>query len=185
MLERRLVSQIPSYDPEATDDRCEVVGQRVARQREAISDGAWDEDAVLEHVAFLQYSRTAVAHAGDMNAVETYEGSCHCGAVKFEVAMPLPTKAFACNCSICSRAGWLLAFAKGDAFKLLAGDDAVTDYQFGKKKIHHVFCKTCGIRAYSRGTDKDGAPTAAINLRCVARVDAAALPVETFDGASL
>ena len=81
-----------------------------------------------------------------MTALNRYEGSCHCGAVKFEVTMAPPTKAFACNCTMCSRAGWLLAFAKDDTFKILHGEDAVTDYQFGKKKIHHVFCKTCGTR---------------------------------------
>lgn len=99
--------------------------------------------------------------------------------------MEKPTKAFACNCSICSRAGWLLAFVKDDAFKLVEGADAVTDYQFAKKKTHHVFCKTCGVRSYSHGTDKDGKKTMAINMRCLAGIDATSLPVETFDGASL
>ena len=120
-----------------------------------------------------------------MSDPQKYQGSCHCGAVKFEATMTPPEKAYACNCSICSRAGWLLAFAKGDTFKVLNGDDAVTDYQFNKMKTHHFFCKTCGVRAYSRGTDKDGVPTLAVNLRCVAGIDATKLPVETFDGASL
>jgi hypothetical protein len=120
-----------------------------------------------------------------MSDLEEYKGSCHCGAVKFEVSMAPPAKAYACNCSICSRAGWLLAFAKGDTFKILHDDDAVTDYLFNKKKTHHFFCKTCGVRAYSRGHDKDGTPTLAVNLRCVTGIDATKLPVETFDGASL
>jgi hypothetical protein len=120
-----------------------------------------------------------------MTDSKKYEGSCHCGAVKFEATMPPPAKAYACNCSICSRAGWLLAFVKDDAFQLVQGKDALTDYQFAKKKTHHVFCKTCGVRAYSHGTDKDGKKTMAINLRCVANLDATSLPVETFDGASL
>jgi hypothetical protein len=120
-----------------------------------------------------------------MSDVTKYDGSCHCGAVKFEASMPPPTKAYACNCSICARAGWLLAFVKDDAFTLLQGESALTDYQFDKKKTHHVFCKTCGVRAYSHGTDKDGKKTMAINLRCVAGLDATKLPVETFDGASL
>ncbi len=120
-----------------------------------------------------------------MSETQTYEGSCHCGNVKFEVTMAPPAKAYACNCSICSRAGWLLGFAKGDTFQLHHAPDAVTDYQFGKMKTHHFFCKTCGCRAYSKGTDKDGTPTLAVNLRCVAGIDATKLPVETFDGASL
>jgi hypothetical protein len=105
--------------------------------------------------------------------------------VQFEVTMPPPAKAFTCNCSICSRAGWLLAFTPETGFRLRAGEDALTDYQFGKKKTHHVFCRTCGVRAFSRGPGSDGSPWIAANLRCLAGIDAKALPVEEFDGASL
>lgn len=114
----------------------------------------------------------------------TYQGSCHCGAVRFEVTMPAPEKAFACNCSICSRAGWLLAFVPPEAFRLVSGADAITDYQFGKRTIHHGFCRTCGVRPFSR-SGAGAEPGVAVNLRCVAGIDAARLPVETFDGASL
>lgn len=120
-----------------------------------------------------------------MSQERKYEGSCHCGAVKLEVTMAPPEKAFACNCSICSRIGWLLAFVREDAFTLRHAPDAVTDYQFGVKRTHHAFCKTCGCRAYSRGTDKEGKDTLAVNLRCLAGLDPTSLPVETFDGASL
>jgi hypothetical protein len=116
---------------------------------------------------------------------KTHEGSCHCGAVRYEVTFEPPAKAYACNCSICSRAGWLLTFVPQTAFRLLAGEEALVDYQFGKKKIHHQFCKTCGVRAFSRGADETGKGTVAINLRCVAGIDATKLPVEVFDGASL
>jgi hypothetical protein len=116
---------------------------------------------------------------------KTHEGSCHCGAIRYEITLEPPAKAFACNCSICSRAGWLLAFVPQTAFRLVAGEDALTDYQFGKKSLHHQFCKTCGVRAFSRGADEAGKGTVAVNLRCVAGVDAAKLPVEVFDGAAL
>lgn len=115
----------------------------------------------------------------------TYQGSCHCGAVRFEVSMPAPEKAYACNCSICGRAGWLLAFADPAGFRLLAGEQALTDYQFGKKLIHHTFCRTCGVRPFSRGSDGKGQESVAVNLRCLQGLDATALPVETFDGARL
>jgi hypothetical protein len=116
---------------------------------------------------------------------KTFEGSCHCGAVHYQVSMKPPEKAFACNCSICSRNGWLLAFVGEQDFTLTAGADLLTDYQFGKKHIHHVFCRTCGVRSFSRGTDRDGKINYAINLRCLTGFDASKLPVETFDGASL
>jgi hypothetical protein len=115
----------------------------------------------------------------------TFEGSCHCGTVRFEVKMTPPTKAYACNCSICSRAGWLLAFQPASTFRISQGADALTDYQFGKKHLHHKFCRTCGVRTFSNGAGNDGVEMVAVNLRCVAAVDAAKLPIETFDGASL
>ncbi len=115
----------------------------------------------------------------------TYQGSCHCGAVRYEVTMPPPEKAYACNCSICSRAGWLLAFTPPSSFRLLAGEEALSDYQFGKKRVHHLFCRTCGVRSFSRGSDDKGNESLALNLRCLQGLDAAGLPVETFDGAAL
>ena len=118
-------------------------------------------------------------------SITTYKGSCHCGAVRYEVAMEPPTKANACNCSICSRAGWLLAFVPAAGFMLQAGEDALVDYQFGKQRIHHQFCKVCGVRSFSRGADEKGSQMMAINLRCLEGLDVAKLPVETFDGASL
>lgn len=116
---------------------------------------------------------------------ERYEGSCHCGAVTLSFTAPKLEKAYACNCSICSRSGWLLAFAKEGDFTIEHAPDAVTDYTFGPQRTHHFFCKTCGCRAFSRGTDKEGKATLAVNLRCVKDLDASALPVETFDGKSL
>ena len=98
--------------------------------------------------------------------------------------MAPPEKAMACNCSICSRTGWLLAFVPGGNFTLLAGQGELSDYQFGKKHSHHPFCRTCGVRVFSRGTDRDGKPTVAVNLRCLSDFDATKLPVKTFDGAS-
>jgi len=120
-----------------------------------------------------------------MTTPQTYSGSCHCGAVRYDIVMAPPEKAFACNCSICSRAGWLLAFAPASAFHLVSGEGEVTDYQFNKKNSHHFFCKTCGVRSFSRGKGKDGADWMAVNLRCLAGIDATKLPVESFDGASL
>ena len=116
---------------------------------------------------------------------KTYQGSCHCQAVRYEVTMPPPTQAFACNCSICSRTGWLLAFVPASAVKMLSGADALVDYQFGKKHLHHVFCRVCGVRPFSKGTAKDGTETRALNLRCLSGLDFAALPVQVFDGAAL
>jgi hypothetical protein len=116
---------------------------------------------------------------------KTYEGSCHCGAVKFEVTMAPPEKVFAGTCSICKRAGWLLAFAPASAFRAVAGEETMRDYQFGKKSIHHLFCPTCGVRPFSRGEKATGEKTVAVNLRCVAGLDPTKIEVQTFDCAAI
>ncbi len=114
----------------------------------------------------------------------TYTGGCHCGAVRYRVAMALE-RALTCNCSICSKTGSLLAFAPMAQFELLSGQDALTDYQFGKRKIHHLFCKHCGIRSFARGAMPDGSAVAAVNVRCLDGVDIGALALKSFDGKSL
>jgi hypothetical protein len=119
-----------------------------------------------------------------MDERRSYEGSCHCGAVRYEATMAPPAKAFACNCSICMRSGWLLAFVPSADFRLVSGEADLTDYQFGKKSSHHVFCRTCGVRSFSRGKGHDGKDWTAVNLRCLAGLDPTGLPVETYDGAS-
>jgi hypothetical protein len=99
--------------------------------------------------------------------------------------MAPPEKVYACNCSICRRAGWLLAFVPENGFESLTPEAELTDYQLKKKTIHHLFCKTCGIRAFSRGKRPDGTPVMPVNVRCLDGLDATELPVQEFDGASL
>ncbi|MFT3698233.1 MAG: GFA family protein [Kofleriaceae bacterium] len=98
--------------------------------------------------------------------------------------MDAPDKAFACNCSICSRSGTLLAFVPSDQFKMIS-DGKQTDYQFGKKTIHHSFCSTCGVRSFAHGDGHGKGPMTAINLHCLEDFDEYKLPVEMFDGAKL
>jgi hypothetical protein len=113
-----------------------------------------------------------------------YAGGCHCGAVRYEVTAKLDG-AVTCNCSICSRTGTLLAFAPASDFTLLRGEDHLADYQFGRRNIHHLFCRTCGIRSFARGRMPDGSPMVAVNVRCLEDVDLDAIPRIPFDGRSL
>ncbi len=114
----------------------------------------------------------------------THHGSCHCGAVRFEVDAELG-KAAACNCSMCRRAGTLLAFVPAASFRLVEGEDATRDYQFGKKHIHHLFCTTCGIKPYAWGLDENDQRTIAVNVRCLDGVDPETLDIAHYDGAAL
>jgi hypothetical protein len=119
-----------------------------------------------------------------MAEMKTFTGSCHCGKVRFEVKTDL-ARVFSCNCSICSRAGYLLVFVPEEQFSLLRGEDAQTDYQFHKKVVHHTFCATCGIRSFGRGTGRDGKAMRAVNVRCLDGVDLDALTITRVDGKSL
>jgi len=112
-----------------------------------------------------------------------YKGGCHCGQVRFEVELNLD-QVIACNCSICSRKGHLLAFAPEENFVLESGENALSDYQFGKKKIHHLFCSTCGIGSFGNGTGPDGKKMKAINVRCLDNVNFEEIPVQHVDGKS-
>jgi hypothetical protein len=76
----------------------------------------------------------------------------------------------------------LLAFIPAADFTLLAGADALTDYQFNKHVIHHLFCKVCGIKSFARGKGKGGEDTIAINARGLDDVDVDALVLHKFDG---
>lgn len=114
---------------------------------------------------------------------QTYTGGCHCGAVRYEVTLALDP-VISCNCSICTKRGHLLSFTTPDKFKLLSGGDQLTDYQFNKHVIHHLFCPKCGTESFARGKRPDGKEMVAINVRCLDGVDIAALKLTPFDGRS-
>ncbi|MCW5691195.1 MAG: GFA family protein [Pseudolabrys sp.] len=114
---------------------------------------------------------------------QNYAGGCQCGKVRYEVALDLDQPVISCNCSRCGRLGSLLSFAPAEEFKLISGEGDMTEYQFNKHAIHHLFCATCGIQSFARGTNpKTGAEMAAVNVRCVDGVDVDALKVQKVNG---
>jgi hypothetical protein len=117
--------------------------------------------------------------------VETkpYTGSCHCGQVRYEVSLVLE-KALDCNCSHCSRKGFLWSFVPAAQFKLLSGEGALTEYRFNKKVLRHVFCATCGVQSFASG-ESGGKPLVAINVRCLEGVDLSSLTIQKVDGKRL
>ena len=119
----------------------------------------------------------------DPNEMKVRTGGCHCGAVRYEANMSLQYTV-SCNCSICTKAGYLLAFVPANQFKLLSGEEVLRDYQFNKKIAHHVFCSTCGIHSFSHGMSPDGKDMRAINLRCLDEIDLDALTPQKIDGRS-
>jgi hypothetical protein len=118
-----------------------------------------------------------------MAEAKSYSGSCHCGAVAFEVELDL-AGALKCNCSICNKLGAVWAFAPKAKFRLTSGEGKQGDYQFGKKSLHHRFCTACGIEAYAEGMAPDGTATVGINLRSIEGIDVDKLSPRPWDGRS-
>ena len=99
---------------------------------------------------------------------KTYSGSCHCGAIRFEAAINLAEETSKCNCSICTKGRFWKTMVPADDFRLLQGKDRLTDYQFGRKLIHHFFCKTCGIKTFGRVEIPElGGTVYAVNVPCL------------------
>jgi hypothetical protein len=113
-----------------------------------------------------------------------YRGSCHCGKVAYEVEGDIG-QVLSCNCSICRRKGSLLWFVPKEQFRLATPEENASTYLFNKHFIRHRFCPVCGIHPYAEAKDREGKPTAAINVRCLEGVDPESFPVKHFDGASL
>ncbi|MFN0218124.1 MAG: GFA family protein [Hyphomicrobium sp.] len=119
-----------------------------------------------------------------MSQPKSYDGGCHCGAVRFAVTMSLDDL-ITCNCSICQKRGSILGFVPAPAFELASGGESLTDYQFNRRAIHHAFCKTCGVASFARGEMPDGTAMVGVNVRCLDGVDAWSLSAKQFDGKSL
>lgn len=114
----------------------------------------------------------------------THSGSCHCGAVRFEADVVLENLA-TCNCSLCGRSGAIMVFVPRSQLRPLAGEGTLTDYQFGKKSLHHAFCSVCGVRPYAWGKGDDGSEWAMVNVRCLDGVDVHTLTIsKQYDGKS-
>jgi len=114
----------------------------------------------------------------------TYTGSCHCGRIAFEVDGTIQ-RAIQCNCSICSKRGYLLWFVPRAQLRLSTPESNLATYTFNTGKIKHHFCDQCGCAPFGVGSDKTGAATAAVNVRCLDGIDPSTLTLVPFDGRSL
>ena len=108
-----------------------------------------------------------------------HRGSCHCGAVRFEVDAPERIVCLDCNCSICAKSGYLHLIVPRSRFRLTQGEEALATYTFGTGVAQHYFCKTCGIKPfYVPRSNPDGIDA---NVRCLDPAPAS-IEVRPFDG---
>ncbi|MGH7141027.1 MAG: GFA family protein [Minisyncoccia bacterium] len=113
--------------------------------------------------------------------MQKYSGHCHCGVVRYEIETDL-AQVIECNCSHCYAKGLLLTFVPPEQFRLIMGEENLTEYRFNQKRIAHLFCKTCGVQSFARGEKRDGTPMVAINVRCLYGVDTKSLTLTPVNG---
>jgi hypothetical protein len=101
--------------------------------------------------------------------------------VRFRVRADLEAVAVSdCNCSICTKKGFLHLIVPPERFELLSGRDDLTVYQFGTGAAKHQFCRVCGVHAfYVPRSDPDKID---VNVRALDGVEPATVAVEPFDG---
>ena len=109
----------------------------------------------------------------------TWQCGCHCGAVRFEVTADI-VQVTDCNCSVCTKKGFLHLIVAPEKFRLLTGADALVTYRFNTGTARHTFCGTCGIHAFY--TPRSHPDKVDVNVRCLEGIDLAALTIVSFDG---
>lgn len=110
-----------------------------------------------------------------------YLGSCHCGAIRFEIESTID-RVTQCNCSVCTKKGILHHRVGADRFRLLSGEESLGTYQFGTMVAKHHFCRHCGIHTFTRPRAAPDLYT--VNVRCLDNYDLQkeAPEVLAFDG---
>jgi hypothetical protein len=112
-------------------------------------------------------------------ATMTYEGGCHCGRVRFRVKSDF-RRVSECNCSVCTKKGFLHLIVARTDFELLAGESELATYRFNTGVAQHHFCRTCGIHSfYVPRSDPDKID---VNVRCLDGVDLSKIALTHFDG---
>jgi hypothetical protein len=113
-------------------------------------------------------------------ALVTHAGGCHCGRVRFEVDAPANLDVADCNCSMCSKVGFLHLIVPKERFRLVSGRDAITTYTFNTGVAQHYFCGTCGVKSfYVPRSHPDGI---SVNARCIDGGSVESMSIRPFDG---
>ncbi|MCB9655632.1 MAG: GFA family protein [Deltaproteobacteria bacterium] len=116
-----------------------------------------------------------------MPDLKTYDGHCHCGAVRFRLKTETITTGVRCNCSICIRKGAVMSsrYFKSTELESISGLEHLSAYRCGDKLMDHVFCRICGIYPFH---EWEGAYR--VNLGCIDNLDIFGLEIALIDGRS-
>jgi hypothetical protein len=120
-----------------------------------------------------------------MTMKRTHQGSCHCGAVRFECDLDLQTDSSKCNCSVCQKGRFWKAIVRAGDMRVLAGEEMLTEYRFASHSNRHLFCRRCGIKPFGRGHLPDIGDFYAVSITCLdtaSDADLAAAGVQFEDG---
>ena len=114
------------------------------------------------------------------DALSWRAGGCHCGAVRFEAALPDRVQAQDCNCSMCAKTGFVHIIVPESRFRLTQGSDRISTYTFNTGVAQHMFCTRCGVKSFYRPrSNPDGW---SVNARCLDDPGAISLDLAAFDG---
>lgn len=112
--------------------------------------------------------------------MKTYEGGCHCRAVRFEVELAPTLEVEDCNCSICAMSGNMHVIVPESRFRLVKGQGALRAYRFNSKAAKHLFCTICGVKSfYIPRSNPDGI---AVTYRCLDDWRGLNILIRPFDG---
>jgi hypothetical protein len=112
--------------------------------------------------------------------MSTHTGGCHCGRVRFEVLAPAKIEVLECDCSICSKYGYLHLIVPDDQFKLLQGKESLTLYTFNTRAAKHFFCSVCGVKSfYKPRSHPEGI---SVNVRCIDAGSIESMSITPFNG---
>ncbi len=107
-------------------------------------------------------------------------GGCHCGGVRFEVALPAQVEAQTCNCSMCGKTGFVHVIVPDSRFRITRGRERLAEYTFNSRTAKHLFCVECGVKSfYVPRSNPDGW---SVNARCLDSLEGVTLDLSEFDG---
>jgi hypothetical protein len=110
----------------------------------------------------------------------THTGGCHCRRVRFEVTAPAHLEVSDCNCSICSKTGYLHLIVPADRFRLLSGSEELLSYTFNTGTARHLFCRVCGVKSFY--VPRSHPHGYSVNARCLDAGTVTGMTVRAFDG---